>query len=72
MRFERYDDDFIDDSELELAKGGGPARTRYSGFYVMEVRAVVVCVCVYGWGGGVACLSLCVKLCAQENSAISE
>jgi hypothetical protein len=37
QRFEKYDDDFIDDSELEMVKGGGPTKTKFSGFYVTQV-----------------------------------
>lgn len=36
-RFERYDDDFIDDSELEMVRGGAPTKTKFSGFYVTQV-----------------------------------
>jgi hypothetical protein len=41
QRFERYDDDFIDDSELEMVKGGGPTKTKFSGFYVTQVGNVL-------------------------------
>lgn len=34
--FERYEDDFIDDSELEQYKGGKRAKAKYSGFYVIR------------------------------------
>jgi hypothetical protein len=48
QRFEKYDDDFIDDSELEMVKGGGPTKTKFSGFYVTQVsqyqRLVLQCV----------------------------
>lgn len=37
QRFERYEDDFIDDSELERAKGGPAVKTKYSGFFVNQV-----------------------------------
>lgn len=37
QRFERYDDDFIDDSELEMVKGGPPVKTKFTGFYACEV-----------------------------------
>jgi hypothetical protein len=42
QRFERYDCDFIDDSELEMVKGGGPTKTKFSGFYVTQVGC---CIC---------------------------
>jgi hypothetical protein len=45
QRFERYDDDFIDDSELEMVKGGGPTKTKFSGFYVTQVGS---CICNMG------------------------
>lgn len=34
QRFERYEDDFIDDSEIEKVKGGPKVKTQHSGFYV--------------------------------------
>jgi hypothetical protein len=37
QRFERYDDDFIDDSELEMARGGPAVKTKYRGFFVNQV-----------------------------------
>lgn len=48
-RFERYEDDFIDDSEIEKVKGGPKVRTLYSGFYINKVGMVVGVLCV---GGG--------------------
>eukprot|EP00775_Hariotina_reticulata_P010136 gene10136-10294_t len=35
-RAERYDDDFIDDSELEMVKGGPLVKTKFTGFYACE------------------------------------
>lgn len=46
QRFERYDDDFIDDSEIERAKGGPLVKTKYKGFYVNAVRTLAVWTCV--------------------------
>lgn len=38
QRFERYDDDFIDDSELEMVKGADrEVKTKFSGFYAIKV-----------------------------------
>jgi hypothetical protein len=33
QRFERYEDDFIDDSEIEVVKGGPKVKTQHTGFY---------------------------------------
>lgn len=41
-RFERYEDDFIDDSEIEKVKGGPKVRTLYSGFYINKVGVLCV------------------------------
>lgn len=38
QRFERYDDDFIDDSEIEKVKGGPKVKTQFSGFYINKVQ----------------------------------
>lgn len=38
QRFERYEDDFIDDSEIEMVKGGPKVKTRFTGFYINKVR----------------------------------
>jgi hypothetical protein len=37
QRFERYEDDFIDDSEIEKVKGGPKVKTQHTGFYVNVV-----------------------------------
>lgn len=39
QRFERYEDDFIDDSEIEKVKGGPKVKTVYSGFYINRVSS---------------------------------
>jgi hypothetical protein len=65
-RFERYEDDFIDDSEIEKVKGGPKVRTLYSGFYINKVGGGVWCWVVVrgdegvcGWWGGVVTVWPC-------------
>ncbi len=50
--FVAYDDDFIDDSEIDLYKGNKRAKAKHRGFFVSTVRGRRG---VGRWGGGAGC-----------------
>jgi hypothetical protein len=73
QRCERYEDDFIDDSEIERVKGGPKVKTLYSGFFINKVRqpAAAVAAAAVDVGVGVAVAAVAAVADASQPAEAS-